>query len=514
MTERWDCIVVGAGHNGLVCAALLAKAGRSVLVLEARDQVGGAATTREFADGYSVSACAHLLYQLHPRVCKELNVSPTLAQDDIGTIAFADDGSQVRTTGKALSGVAASDVEQFRRFCRRTGRFADLLDRVLSRPPPRLGTTDWRDLMALARLGFDIRRLGKNDMREFLRLIGMNIHDEVTERFASPALRGLISFDAVLGTHLGPRAPNTMLTYLYRMAASHGRLAMPRGGMGMVAARLAQAARSAGADIRTSAPVRRIMVDNGRIGGVETADGEMFSSYTVVSNADPKRTVMKLVGARHFETTFVRRIQNFRAAGNAAKLHLALDGLPEIDGFDADDFDRRIVIAGDEHRVERAFNPAKYGEFSTEPIVEITFPSVRDESLAPPGKHVMSAIVQYAPYALKGGWTNAARETFLETVMATITRYLPGLDQRVVASELLTPVDIEEEFRITGGHWHHGELTFDQFLFVRPVSGAGQYAMPLDGLYLCGAGTHPGGGVSGAAGRNAARTILRQEAGH
>jgi phytoene dehydrogenase-like protein len=407
--------------------------------------------------------------------------------------------------------VSDDDAERYRRFRRRMTRFADLLRRVMIKPPPRLGSSDWRDLAALARVGLDIRRLGKGEMREFLRLIGMNMHDEVTERFASPLLRGAVCFDAVLGTHLGPRSPNTILTYLYRLAGDHGRVGIPKGGMGMVSALLAQSARSGGVDIRTGNPVRRVVVDNGRVVGVETQDGEIHESYTVISNADPKRTVMRLVGARHFETTFVKRIHQLRSRGNAAKLHLALDGLPDIGGLGRDELGNRILIAGDEHRVERAFNPAKYGEFSTEPVIEMTFPSVHDESLAPADKHVMSAIVQYAPFALDGGWTDAARQSLLDTVMATIARFAPGIEQRVEASELLTPADIEDRFHITGGHWHHGEFVLDQFLFVRPVSGAACYAMPLDGLYLCGAGTHPGGGVSGAAGRNAARTILQRE---
>jgi phytoene dehydrogenase-like protein len=513
MTDRWDAIIVGAGHNGLVCAAMLAKAGKSVLVLEAESQVGGAAVTREFADGFSVSSCAHLLYQLQPEVCKDLKITPRLAVEDMATIALAADGEHVRLSSTSASGVTDADAGQYRQFRKRMTRFSDLLRRVMNRPPPRLGTSNWRDLAALARVGIDIRSLGRKEMREFLRLVGMNIHDEVTERFANPLLRGAVCFDAVLGTHLGPRSPNTVLTYLYRLAGNHGKVAIPRGGMGMVSALLAQSARSAGADIRTAQPVRRILVDNGRVVGVETQEGETHLSYTVISNADPKRTVMRLVGARHFETGFVRRIHHLRAAGNAAKLHLALDGLPRIDGLDSDDMGHRLVIAGDEHRVERAFNPAKYGEFSTDPVIELTFPSVRDESLAPAGKHVMSAIVQYAPYALKGGWTEAARKALLDSVMETIGRYIPDLEGRLTGSELLTPVDIEERFHITGGHWHHGELTLDQFLFVRPVSGAAQYAMPLDGLYLCGAGAHPGGGVSGAAGRNAARAILQREHG-
>lgn len=511
MIDRYDAIVVGAGHNGLVCSAMLARAGKRVLVLEANEQVGGAAVTREFADGYSVSACAHLLYQLQKEVRKDLQLAPRLSSENMTTIALAENGDHVRLLGDSVEGVSDDDAESYRGFYKRMTRFSDLLRKYLNKAPPRLGAKDLKNLLALGRLGFDLRRLGKEEMQEFLRLIGMNIHDELNERFASPLLKGAISLDAVLGTHLGPRSPNTIMTYLYRLAGDHGRTAVPAGGMGSVSNELAQVARSAGVTIRTNMPVRRIVIENGRVTGVETESGDHFESFTVISNADPKNTIMNLVGARHLETGFTRRIRHLRSKGNAAKLHLALDGLPTIAGITKKEFAERFVIAPDEHYVERAFNPAKYGECSPQPVVEMTFPSFRDETLAPAGKHVMSAIVQYAPYELKGGWNDAAKDAFMQNVIKTISRYAPDIEQRITASELLTPADIESEFHITGGHWHHGELTLDQFLFVRPVGGAAQYRMPVDGLYLCGAGTHPGGGVSGAAGRNAARTILSRE---
>ena len=508
MTDRYDAIVVGAGHNGLVCAALLGKAGKNVLLLEANKQVGGAAITRPFASGYSVSAGAHLLYQLQPDVRKDLKLNLKLAAEDMATIVLSDEGQHVRYRGDKVSGVRQNDIEKFASFHQRMTRYADLLNTAFNKPPPRLGTSNLKDLLALARLGFDVRRLGKVEMQEFLRLIGMNIYDELFERFESPLLKGGLSLDAVLGTHLGPRSPNTLMTFLYRLAADHGRLSSPAGGMGSVSDALAQTARAAGVTIRTDMPVKRIVVENGRATGVETEGGEKFSSLTIVSNADPRQTIMKLVGARHVETRFTHRIDNIRMRGTAAKLHLALDGLPTIDGLSKKDFGERLLVASDEDYVERAFNPAKYGESSPSPVLEMTFPSFRDESLAPTGKHVMSAIVQYAPYDLKGGWTDAARDQFQQAAIAAISRYAPDIEQRIIASELLTPADIEREFHMTGGQWHHGELTLDQLLFVRPVAGAAQYQMPLDGLYLCGAGTHPGGGVSGAAGRNAARVIL------
>jgi phytoene dehydrogenase-like protein len=511
MTDKFDAIVVGAGHNGLVCSALLAKAGKRVLVLEANDQVGGAAVTREFTEGYSVSACAHLLYQLQLEVRKELKLAPRLASEDMTTIALGEDGNHVRLRTDSVEGVSDEDAMQYRDFRKRMARFANLLRKYFNKTPPRLGTKDFKDLSTLAQLGLDVRMLGKVEMEALIRLIFMNIHDEVTERFESPMLKGAISLDAVLGTHLGPRSPNTMLTYLHRMAGDHGRTGVPAGGMGSISNELAHAARTAGATIRTGIPVKRIIIENGRATGVETESGERFDSLMVISNADPKTTLMKLIGAKHAETGFARRISHLRANGNAAKLHLALDGLPTIEGLSRKDYAERIVIAPDEHYVERAFNPAKYGESSPNPVIEITFPSFKDETLAPTGKHVMSAVVQYAPYGLKGGWNDEAKAAFMKAILNTLSKYMPDIEQRITASELLTPADLEAEFHMTGGHWHHAELTLDQFLFVRPVNGAAQYKMPIDGVYLCGAGAHPGGGVSGAAGRNAARAILSRE---
>lgn len=512
MSDRYDAIIVGAGHNGLVCAALLAKAGKRVLVLEANDQVGGAAVSRSFAEGYSVSACAHLLYQLQPQVKKELNLNFELAADKLGTIALSKDGNHVRLNGSQVQGVSDDDAAAYKDFHRRMTGFADFLQTFLNKTPPRLAKDASKaDLFTLAQLGLKLRLLGKVEMREFLRLIGMNLYDELEERFDNPLLKGALSLDAVLGTHLGPRSPNTILTYLYRLAGSHATLSQPMGGMGAVTTALAHSARDNGATIRTGMRVRKIIIENGRAAGVETASGETFSSWLVVSNVDPKTTIMDLVSARNVETGFTRRVHHIRAKGNAAKLHLALDGLPDIKGVEKREFADRFVISPSSVYAERAFNFAKYGETSEHPLLEVTFPSFRDSSLAPAGKHVLSAIVQYAPYDLKEGWSDKTRAAFTAVTIDKLTEYMPDIRSRITATEMLTPADIEQQFNIYGGHWHHGELTLDQFLFTRPVGGAAQYAMPLDGLYLCGAGAHPGGGVSGAAGRNAARCILKRE---
>lgn len=511
MTDRYDVIVIGAGHNGIVCATLLARAGKTVLLLEASSEAGGAAVTRGFAEGYRVSACAHLLYQLQPAVSKAMGLTIPVAADDLWTIVLAEDGHHVRYRGGDVDGVSAGDADEFRAFFRLMSRFAGVLGTQLNAIPPRLGTSSKRDLARLAKLGFDIRRLGKHDMREFLRMIGMNIRDELVERFDSALLRGGISADAVFGTHLGPRSPSSILTYLYRLAGTGGRLTQPAGGLGSVTAGMLEAARSAGVVVKTDMPVADIVVENGRVTGVRAEDGSVFDSLTVVSGADPKKTVLDLVGARHFEAPFVRRVRHLRTRGNAAKLHLALDGLPSVAGLSDTELGNRLLVAPDEDYVERAFNPAKYGQFSPEPVIEVTIPSIADPVLAPSGRHVVSAVFQYAPHDLKAGWDRKARSDVQSAVMDSLEKYMPGLGGHVTASELLLPPDLEREFGMTGGHWHHAELSFDQFLFVRPVPGAAQYQLPLEGLYLCGAGAHPGGGVTGAAGRNAADAILAKD---
>jgi phytoene dehydrogenase-like protein len=282
--------------------------------------------------------------------------------------------------------------------------------------------------------------------------------------------------------------------------------------MGSVAEALSASAQAAGVEIRTETEVARILMDGQRVTGVELTGGAQLSAELVISNADPKTTFENLVGFPRLETGFARRIHNLRARGCAAKLHLALDELPKFIGVDALEVGNRLVVAPDLGYVERAFDPAKYGEYSQAPVMEISIPTVHDSSLAPAGKHVLSAIVQFAPHALKPGWSSA-KAAFERLLIDALGEYAPGIGELVIASEVLTPLDIERQFRIRGGHWHHGELCLDQFMMLRPVPGAAQYSTPVAGLYLCGAGVHPGGGVMGLAGRNAAREIIRRERG-
>jgi phytoene dehydrogenase-like protein len=514
---KYDCIVIGGGHNGLVCAAYLARGGRSVLVLEAADRVGGAAVTREFAPDFRVSACAHLLHLMPESLLRELSLGTHglhLVAERMPTTALAVDGEAMLIDAANTVGLDArspADAVALPRYAGRLQRLAEALQPVFETTPPRLGTDSWQDRFALARIGLRMRALGRRDMRELLRIGGMCVQDLLDEYFETPLLKGALGFDAVLGSNFGPRSPGSVFTLLYRMAAAGaaGRsLALPEGGMGALSAALARAAIDAGVVIRTSAPVERILVREDRAAGVVLESGEQVLAGCVISSADPKTTFLRLLGSEYLDTGFVRRVKHLRARGLTAKLHLALDRLPQFTGVDASALRGRLLVAPSLEYIERAFNHAKYGEYSAAPILEITVPSVVDTTLAPAGKHVLSALVQYVPHQLAAGGWEQERERFTNLVVDMLDGYAPGLRESVRAAELLTPADIEREFRISGGHWHHAELALDQFLMTRPVPGAAQYGTPLEGLYLCGAGAHPGGGVMGVAGRNAARQVL------
>ena len=515
MSKRFDHIVLGAGHNGLVCAASLARKGRSVLVLEAAAEVGGAAVTREFAPGYRVSAGAHLLHALPETLVRSLDLERhglRFAARALPTVALAESGDPVVFAGGAVQGVGAQDAAAYARFTAQMGRFARIMSRLDTTAPFRLSFASWQERRDAALLALQIRLLGKRDMREFLRVVGMNAYDLLTDTFDSPLLKGALGFDASLGAEYAARSPGTVLTLLHRWAGQQraGALAyaQPAGGMGAVTQAMAGAARAAGVEIRTGARVQRIRVENDRVAGVQLASGESIDGASVVSNADPRTTFLQLLGPEYLDTDFVRKIDHHRAKGLVAKLHLALDGLPAFRGVPAAAAGGRLIVAPTLDYLELAFNPSKYREVPEHPALEITVPTVHDAALAPAGKHVLSANVMFVPYDL-GADPAAARARLLANVMATLERHAPGIGARVTASELLTPLDLEQAFGMRGGHWHHGALAFDQFFFTRPVPGAAQYASPMAGLYLCGAGSHPGGGVMGIAGLNAAGAILQ-----
>ena len=515
--KKYDVIVVGGGHNGLVCATYLAKAGRKVLVLEANAALGGASATSEFSDQFSVSSCAHWLFQLNPEVASDMGLKGhglELAARDLNTIALAEDGNHLTIGVNTLEGAGVTDEDRkaFAAFNKQMLKFSKLLSGAFNRRAPKLVEGNLTDRITLAKLGLGMKMLGKTDMSDLMRLALINIYDVMEENFENDLLKAAISLDSLLGSHMGPRSPNTVYGYLYRrMGDIYGfnGPAVVRGGMGAVGEALGNAAKAAGVDIEVSAAVSKINVDVDRATGVTLADGRVVDADMVVSNADPKTTFNKLVGLTNIETGVARRVKTIRMKGDAAKLHIALDGLPDFTGLTKDQMGQRLLIAPTMDYIELAFNACKYGEYSKAPAMDISIPTIHDPSLAPDGKHVMSVIVQFAPYELEGGW-ESHKDNFKNLIIDRIADYAPNLKDKIIASELLTPADLEDRFHIHGGHWHHGEISLDQILTMRPFPGASQYGTSVDGLFLCSAGTHPGGGVMGLAGHNAAKEIIKR----
>ncbi len=490
-------------------------------MLEANRELGGMAITREFAPGFRASAGAHLLNQMPQSIVAELELEKhglRWAAQGLSTVALSE-SSPPLLIGRAADGrtgtASSGENGAYEGFERQMGRFAGALNHLLAQTPARLGTNRWADRISLLKTAWRIRRLGRGDMRELLRIGGMNVYDLLQEHFQGALLQGAVGLDAVLGTNLGPRSPGTVMTLLYRLAGQFGARpsgpALPVGGLGAFTAALGASARHAGAEICTDAAVERVLIRADKVCGVRLANGAEVAAEKVISSADPKKSFLAMVGAEHLDAGFVRQVSHLRTQGSAAKLHLALSGLPKFSELPADAHGARLLICPSLDYLEHAYNHNKYSEYSQAPALEITLPTVHDATLAPPGKHVLSAVVQYAPYRIAGGWASH-RERFTELLIDTLARYAPGVRSMVLASELLTPEDIERDFHVTGGHWHHEDLALDQFYMVRPVPGAAQYSTPIPGFYICGAGCHPGGGVMGLAGRNAARRVLAEAA--
>jgi phytoene dehydrogenase-like protein len=502
----YDAIIIGGGTNGLAAAGRLAKAGRKVLVLESAAVAGGGATTREFAKGHKVSAVAHLLNLLDPRVEQGLGLSLSFAASNISTTALSSTGDHLvlqGNYGETISGsISEADRASWNVLRQKLMRFAAVLKPFKAMTPPRLGKGVGNEMLKLAGLGLKIRGLGRDDLREFMRLMLINVADVLDDELKDERLKGVIAFDTVLGAHLGPRSPNSLLLLFNRLAGEA--LSLPAGGMGSIAAAMAKSVQALGVEIRLNAKVKSVNILGDRATGVTLQNGEVIDARTVISAINPKTTFLDLVGPRHLDTGMVRRAGNILMRGNAVKLHLALKGTPNFKG---PDLKTRLVIAPSVRAVEDAFNPVKYGEFSQNPVMEIVIPSAFEEGLAPKGHHVLSAIVQYAPINLDA----KARAAFLKRIMATLEIYAPGIGKLVVKSEMLTAEDLEKTYGFVGGNWHHGELAAEQMLFLRPFIGAAQYETAIPGLWLAGAGCHPGGGISGAAGWNAAEHILKME---
>ena len=523
-------VFVGGGHNALVAAYYLAKGGFKPLVLESRQQVGGGAVTEEFHPGFRASTLAHTLGPLREDVATEIGVEKFdchILRPDPRVFAPSPDGKAVLFYGDAaktaggIARISAKDAEKYTEFATALEEVAEVFAQIAGMTPPGIDKPTPEDLWNLFKAGRGVRALGKKRIFDLLRWGPMAVADFVSEFFETELIRAAIAARGVFGTALGPWSAGSTAVLLLRAAADPhpaGSAAFPRGGLGEFSRALAEAAKQAGAEIRTNARVQQIHVKDGAVRGVVLADGEEIATEAVVSGVDPKRTVFKLLDPTQLDPTFVARMRNFRMKGTVAKVHLALGELPSFpalaEAVGPDGFLRalsgRIHIGPEIYYIEKAFDASKYGNFSSAPWLDVTIPTILDEALAPEGKHVLSACVQYAPFQLKEGNWSARRKELGETVVKTLAEYAPNLPGAVEGMQVITPEDLETEYGFTGGHVFHGELALDQLFTMRPVLDWARYKTPVRGLFLCGNGTHPGNGLTGASGANAAKEIIHE----
>lgn len=521
MNDHYDAIIIGAGHNGLVAAATLAAAGRRVLVLEGRDTLGGAAGTEEPWPGYRVDSGATDAALFQDEIIRKLDLarhglkfetSPALLcapqPDGRALTLWRDEARTVQEIGR----FSARDAERWPAFRRQVTRMAGLLRGMLLLPPPDLSALRGGDLMGWAPLALRLKRLGGDDMMELMRVLPMAARDYLDEWFESDALKGALGGSAVVGATLGPRGAGTNLGFFYQNLGGLLEQRFVVGGMGRLAEALAEAARERGATIRTGTAVARVLVEGDpepAAVGVELASGEAIRAAVVLSNADPRRTLFDLVGPQHLEPETMRHVRNIIYRGSTARVNLALSGLPEFAGVaDAEQLGGRIRVSPSLDTIERAYDAAKYGRFSERPYLEIVIPTLRDPSLAPTGHHILTVTALYAPYTLRDGDWDGQAAAFGQAVLETLESVAPGLRDKMLHCQVVTPLDLERRYGLTEGSIYHGQMGLDQMLVMRPIPGWSRYETPLRNLYLCGAGAHPGGGVTGAPGYNAARAVL------
>ena len=514
-----DVIFIGGGHNGLTAATVLARRGLKTLVLEARPAVGGAAITDELYPGFRISTLAHAA-QPATALLTELRLGEhglELIDPDPYLFAPLPDGRSLllsRDVAASASSIAAfstKDAQRYPEFCATLERVRTFMNDVMSNPPPDIERPSYADVWSMLMTGRRFRGLGRTDAYRLLRWAPMSAADFVSEWFESEPIRAAIAAGGIFGTALGPRSAGSAAVLLMRMAAGDGRPRLVRGGLGAFTTALASAARAAGAEIRTSAEVRRIDVKDGRATGVTLASGEALEAKAVVSNTDPRRTLLGLVDPVELEPGFLQRMRNYRSSGTVAKINLALSALPDFTALRGDvrALAGFIHIGPELDYLERAFDASKYGSWSPRPYLNVTIPSVTDPTLAPAGAHVMSITAQYAPYRLRFADWGDAGPRFAEAVIDTLAEYAPNLKSLVLHRQVITPAELESKYGLTGGHIFHGELALDQLFTMRPLLGWARYRTPIRALYMCGAGTHPGYGVSGLSGLNAAREILK-----
>ncbi|HXM92205.1 MAG TPA: NAD(P)/FAD-dependent oxidoreductase [Candidatus Dormibacteraeota bacterium] len=522
---------IGGGHNALIAAFYLAKGGFKPVILERREIVGGGAVTEEFHPGYRASTLAHTLGPLRPDVARDLKVEKfncEILRPDPRVFAPALNGESLlfydnhAKTAGGIARLSAKDAAKYTEFAASLEKISSVFAQLSTITPPSIGKPSPEDLWNLLKTGRGVRGLGKHGIFDLLRWGPMAVADFVAEFFETELLRAVIAARGIFGTALGPWSAGSTAVLLLRAAADAnpvGSAAFCRGGLGGFTHALAEAAKRAGAEIRTNAEVLHIRIKNSAVAGLVLADGDEIAVEAVVSGVDPKRTFFQLMDPSQLDPTFALRIRNIRANGTVAKVNFALNDLPTFpslsagvgaDGFCQAALSGRIHIGPEIDYLERAFDASKYGEFSDAPYLDLTIPTLLDPTLAPEGKHVLSAHVQFAPYKLKNGNWDARRKDLGETVIKTIAAHAPNFAELVEASQVITPQDLETEYGLTGGHIFHGELALDQLFTMRPVLDWARYKTPIRGLFLCGSGTHPGNGLTGASGANAAREIIRE----
>jgi phytoene dehydrogenase-like protein len=523
MAETRDVVIVGGGHNGLVAAFYLAQAGFKPLVLERRPQVGGAAVTEEFHPGFRCSTLSHSAGPLLPEVVRDMQLERhglKLIVPEVSVTALSPDGralilyNDVQRAAREIARFSQRDAQQYPAFQEALAKIGRVIGEALKMTPPNIDDPSRGDLWAMLQTGRSLRKLGKKDMYRLLRWGPMAVADLVAEFFETELLRATVAARGTFGTAMGPWSAGSSLVLLIRAAGdSHpaGSACFAAGGIGAITQAMAAAAKEAGAEIRTGAEVKEIRVKDGAASGVVLGSGQEIAAKAVISNADPRRTLLHLVDPTHLTPDFVMKLQNYRMHGTVAKINLALSALPEFTALKGKDdaLRGRVHIGPEIDYLERAFDESKYGGFSQHPYLEVTIPSLTDSSLAPPGKHVMSIYMQFAPYKLKTGDWESQRDALGNTVVKTLEEYAPGLSALVEEGQIITPQDLEGTYGLTGGHIFHGELALDQFFTMRPLLDWARYRTPIRNLYLCGSGTHPGAGLTGGSGTNAAREILK-----
>ena len=522
-------VLIGGGHNAVVTAFYLAKGGFKPLVLERREMVGGGAITEEFHPGFRASTLAHAVGPLRADIAADMRLGQYechMLHPDPRVFAPTPDGKALlfyNDHAKTAGGIArfsTKDAGKYTEFAETLNHLFTVLAPLISITPPAIDSPSPEDLWNLLKTGRGVRSLGKKGIFDLLRWGPMAVADFVAEFFDTELLRAAIAARGIFGTSLGPWSAGSAAVLLLRATAdSHpvGSASFPHGGLGSLTRALAESARKAGAQIRTQTEVQHIRVKDGSVTSVVLSDGEEIAVNAVVSGTDPKRTFFTLLDPSQLDPTFAMRIRNIRAKGTLAKVHLALGGLPSFpaltDAIAADGFLKalsgRIHIGPDIDYLERAFDASKYGEFSKAPYLDVSIPTILDPSLAPDGKHVLSACVQFAPFTLKEGNWDSRRHDLGHTGVKTLAAYAPNLPNLIESMQVITPLDFERSYGFTGGHIFHGELALDQLFTMRPVLDWARYKTPIRGLFLCGSGTHPGNGLTGASGANAAREIIR-----